>query len=631
MDQLAQLDHYLPPPVRRWIEQTYYARINADARLEAALADPSFYGDPAAHLALFNDHGVVHVRDVAQQMLRVLDHTHGGLIARREAERLDGFMKCYGVLLAYLHDIGMIDFSPFGRAMHPEYASQAVFEPAFDQVVETIWRSDCGGIASRLRDLAAGGALDQSPRLVLRELLAMANCHSKSKLPGAVLNDRAALREHMLRTVGEDLQVQHRRYQAERAAAALAGARQSGVPAAELAELSRALRQAELALAQADPGGELAAARGAALGRHYADYGREAFSWLVAAHPGPQALAADVVDTLRALRCADALRQRGAVLKTSGEYEIFVDQTTADALFALRRGAEQLLLTALSVPIAAGEANLASNTLDHDGNLRITFHRGAFAGPEVVERAAAYAATAVHDIQADVLGSFLPPDAGERTAGWPARPAPTLQIVLEESDDNPAFAGLVREELYRLSPQLRDRVHLAPGSRHGPRPPEPLDEDARYAAAPPLSWSRAERGLAAARIARGGHNMDAIDLEAAFAQVRLIELAAGETLVTAGAAARFVYIPLGAGLQIVPLGGYRPFAAPAWLPVGITAVIRGAQRNASVYATSALALLVIPQAVYLAAWHRPYQRAELLARLERDGAALPGSAWRVEA
>src|SRR5262245_45801670 len=131
MQQTAQLDHYVPAPVRMWIEQTYYARINAQAQLEAALADPTFYGDPAAHLALFNDHAVVHVRDVAQQILGVLEHSQGILIARRESEQIQAFMSSYGVLVAYLHDIGMIDFRPFGRAMHPEFASQTVFDPAF--------------------------------------------------------------------------------------------------------------------------------------------------------------------------------------------------------------------------------------------------------------------------------------------------------------------------------------------------------------------------------------------------------------------------------------------------------------------------------------------------------------------
>jgi hypothetical protein len=54
MQQAEVLDRFVPASVCVWIEQTYYARINAQAQLDAALADPSFYGDPAAHLALFN-------------------------------------------------------------------------------------------------------------------------------------------------------------------------------------------------------------------------------------------------------------------------------------------------------------------------------------------------------------------------------------------------------------------------------------------------------------------------------------------------------------------------------------------------------------------------------------------------
>jgi CRP-like cAMP-binding protein len=174
----------------------------------------------------------------------------------------------------------------------------------------------------------------------------------------------------------------------------------------------------------------------------------------------------------------------------------------------------------------------------------------------------------------------------------------------------------VREQLEALSPQLRGRVHLVPRTRPGQQAAEPTDEDARYAAASSLRWSRAQQRQAAVRLARGGHNMAAFQLESAFDQVRLLRLRAGETLLEAGTTARFVYIPLGEGLIGVPLGGYPPFTAPPWLPVGSTGVIRGAQRNATIYATCDLTLLVIPQAVYLNAWHRPYQRAELVARLE---------------
>lgn len=420
----------------------------------------------------------------------------------------------------------------------------------------------------------------------------------------------------MRQIIAEDLQVLYQRYQVERARAALARARQAERPPAEIAELLCALRRAEAAQANTDPAGALAAARRASLSRHYADFERDAFQWLVAEDAGARALAVDVVDTLRVLRCADALRQRGSVLKTSGGYEIFLDQTSADVLFALRRGAEQLLLTALDVPIAAGESNVASSTLDDDGNLRIAFHRGAFTHPQAVQRAAANAACAVHDIQADVIGSFQQLDANELNGARPAHPAYTLQIMLEEADDNPTFASLVREQIYTLSPQLRGRVHVVPRTRPSRPAAEPTFEEARYAAASSLTWSRAEQRVVAARLARGGHTMAAVELDTAFEQVRLIRLQAGETLVEAGAAARFVYVQLDEGLMVVPLGGYPPFAAPAWLLLGSTGVIRGAQRNATIYATRNLSLLVIPQAVYLNAWHRPYQRAELVARLE---------------
>src|SRR4029450_9063070 len=122
--------------------------------------------------------------------------------------------------------------------------------------------------------------------------------------------------------------------------------------------------------------------------------------------------------------------------------------------------------------------------------------------------------------------------------------------------------------------QLRGGVQVVPRSRPGQQVVEPTSEDARYAVATTLTWSRAEQRVAAARLARGGHPMAAVTLDTAFDQVRLIRLRAGETLVEAAPTAGFVYTPLGEGLMGVPLGGYQPFASPAWLPVGSTGVIR---------------------------------------------------------
>jgi len=104
---------------------------------------------------------------------------------------------------------------------------------------------------------------------------------------------------------------------------------------------------------------------------------------------------------LVSLLCADALRQRGAIFKTSGNYEVFVDQRTSHAVYALRLGAAQLFLLEVPERISAGEANMASSELDKAGNLRISFHHGAFSDQDAVLNAAYSAALVVNDIQSD--------------------------------------------------------------------------------------------------------------------------------------------------------------------------------------------------------------------------------------
>ena len=57
----------------------------------------------------------------------------------------------------------------------------------------------------------------------------------------------------------------------------------------------------------------------------------------------------------------------------------------------------------LAKPHGAGEANIASSELSQDGNLRISFHRGAFADEAALNRAAYYAAYVIHDIQVEAI------------------------------------------------------------------------------------------------------------------------------------------------------------------------------------------------------------------------------------
>jgi hypothetical protein len=146
----AQLDAYLPAALRADLEQRFWRPIEAQAKLEALIDDPSFYADPGRHPAMFADHGVVHVRDVANGVLHLLDTVDGVLLSPRPPERRT-FMGTLGVALAYLHDIGMVDMSPVGRRVHPDYAAHAAFWPATSPLVDQLLGP--GPVRARLDDV----------------------------------------------------------------------------------------------------------------------------------------------------------------------------------------------------------------------------------------------------------------------------------------------------------------------------------------------------------------------------------------------------------------------------------------------------------------------------------------------
>jgi hypothetical protein len=318
-----------------------------------------------------------------------------------------------------------------------------------------------------------------------------------------------------------------------------------------------------------------------------------------------------VLDTLRALRCADALRQRGTVLKTSGSYEIFVDQRTANAIYALRLGEDELFLLEIPDPLPAGEANIASSEMDHAGNLRIAFHRGAFPDRATVQRAAYNAALAVNDIQADTVESFRRTLSRADTRAQ-LKTAEQVLILLEGVDDNLAFAELVCQQLQVINPQAGARARSAPSLQNAS-----VLELTRYLEAEAFNADMGRRREVLERISQSGHKTQDIDPVIGFKDVRVVKLRAGEVLIESGSPAGFVYIPLGEGLKVIPLGGYSSFLVRPWLPLGITGVIRGAVRNATVVAEQDLTLLMIPKEVYLREWHHTYSVAELTQLLAR--------------
>lgn len=577
------LDLWLSAAIREEVERRFYAKINEQASLQHLIDDPTFMADPMNHVGLFADHGVVHARDVAAQVLTVLDMVHGVLIPRRDARRF-AFMQGLGVLLAYFHDIGMVDFSRFGRIMHPEFAAQAAFDPALDDIVEAIWQENSGGVAWHLHTLADTGALRQDPKLVLRELLSLSICHSKSKVPVAVLNDPFALRRQLIHVVTTALPVLFAEQQAETPDA------QETLPGPHTEQALLNLHVARFAPAFPD----------------------HAYLWL---EPGgaSAALMEDVIDTARVLRAADALRQRGATLETSGQYQVFVDQHHGNAIYALRLGAAKLFMLELSDPISAGEANIASTELDLTGDLHISFHRGLFRNPGATEHAAHCAARIVLDIQSDVIDSFQ-----RATPSTDLKDAREMAILLEETNDHAPFVQMVKTALAALEPASAARVRFMPSMANA----SPA-ERTRYLAAAPTTWDMSTRRYLLAQLAQSGHRSDRIDPQLAFDHVRLVTLGPGDVLIEASAPSAFVYLPLGPGLIISPLGGYQSFPAVPWVLLGATGVVRGAERSATIVAERGVQVVVIPQSVYLAHWHNTLSVEEFQDAVRRAAMTAP--------
>lgn len=563
---LSDLDPYVSPDLRSVIEETYYAQINERGTLDQLTRDAHFLLDPGQHVGFFADHGVVHVRDVAVRVLDVLHRLHGVLLPPRPRSGLD-FMRGYGVLTAYVHDVGMADFSPFGRTVHPEAAAQIVFDPSFDSILERIWAEDSSGVRTRILNVTAAGALDTNPKTVLRELLAMAACHSKRAAPAEILDDPLQLRRAMQAMVATPL---HETY------------------------AQRTQREDVPAPAYSIPLPNLQ--------RFYGDVGNEPFRWLTAPRREARELVEDVVDVLRVLRCADALRQRGSALRTSGSFQLFVDGDTGNAVCSVESD-EVMWFVELADEMASGEANLAACDLDADGNLWLSFHHGLFASPQATERAVTSAARIVEDVQADIVPSLR--------GRWPERPRNRSGplICIEHAPDSPEFAGRIRNELSARDPALGPSLRLAPSLAMAAERERARYLDASADELPPEYIDEVVR-----RSARAGQKVDHLDQLSAFDGVRLATVEAGETVVAAGEPAGFVYIPSGPGLRVEPLGGYPERQLAAWSPVGATAVIRGAWRNGTVVAERPVDVLMIPRDTYLRHWYRTYSVDEFVHR-----------------
>ena len=120
-----------------------------------------------------------------------------GCCRRARSERRQ-VVEGSAVLMAYLHDIGMVAATPLGGGCTRSTPRTPRSAPA-----STTWPISCGrptrhALRSRIEDV--GLATTAIPGdVVLREVLALSLCHSKSAVPAHLLDDPVALRALMIR------------------------------------------------------------------------------------------------------------------------------------------------------------------------------------------------------------------------------------------------------------------------------------------------------------------------------------------------------------------------------------------------------------------------------------------------
>lgn len=388
-------------------------------------------------------------------------------------------------------------------------------------------------VVDRLVDTDAGRlastlrASGVEPARGVPEVLACAVAHSKSTVPMATLEDHVAFRRFLQYIARTDLQAQ-------------VGAPTTG----------------------------------------FADDGT--FAWL-----GRDAeLTTDVIDVIRLVRAADALRQRGTTYRTSVGFEVVVDSRTGTSVAVLRSESRRsAFLLEVDFPMMIGEANLRGAELRADA-LRFDFHRGSFERESALDRVVAATVQVIDDIRRDVL---------------PAFPLASLRVELAEPQDEPGFAHRVAERL-----GVVDVTAAVPWS----------------ATVPAFDWRRAGRPLEAAERAQAVLQLEAHGANVSkrtegdlFAGVNVVTLGPDETVIRPGEEASFAVVATGPGLVATPLGGYRAEDIQPWIPVGTVGVLRGHDRNSTVRASAEVDVLVVPAGTFLDAWSDPFTADSLRARL----------------
>ena len=366
----------------------------------------------------------------------------------------------------------MIHFSTFGRATHSEFAAQELYTPELDPYLKIIWNDNCGNLPWRITQLCKKGLIQAEPETVLRECLALVPAHSKSAFPIDILNHSPRLREHILTLLQYDLEYLYYKNQIKKLEE-----KRKKTPSSKKQSLEKEIKKFQRLLASKEKT-KFTSKTKTILSRLYGKDLKNAFSWLLSSNPEVLEFVEDLKDTLRTLRCADALRQRGTSFKTSGGYQIFVSQYTGNAIFALTNQKQQMFLLALDTPHAVGEANIQRCEYTKTGHLIISFYTGFFHTEKALHHSAQCVAMIINDILGDVIDSLKFPTHHPYHEN-----REPIQILLENVHDNWRYTQLVSDALKKINPSLKQRIQYKT-----PLSNIPLLEKQRYLNAKDLAF-----------------------------------------------------------------------------------------------------------------------------------------------
>jgi hypothetical protein len=97
------IDRHLAAELRSVLEERFWRPMVEGSTLKALRDDHALGRASDGHPALFSDHGLVHVRDVAAGVVELAETVDGILLPRRPVERRE-FVVGPAVIIAYVHD-----------------------------------------------------------------------------------------------------------------------------------------------------------------------------------------------------------------------------------------------------------------------------------------------------------------------------------------------------------------------------------------------------------------------------------------------------------------------------------------------------------------------------------------------